>query len=181
MTMAKGLVLAAIAAAGLSTPAVAEEVVVDMFAVSADGIGDKIGTVRLADSDNGLVIEADLGNLTPGPHGFHLHANGSCDPAANQDGQMTAALAAGGHYDPDDTGKHMGPSGDGHKGDLPVLQVLPNEYGEVTFKRVMVAPRLAVADAHGRALVIHAGGDNYRDEPKPLGGGGARVACGVVP
>ena len=31
-----------------------------------------------------------------------------------------------------------------------------------------------------KALVIHAGGDNYRDTPEPLGGGGARIACGVV-
>jgi Cu-Zn family superoxide dismutase len=28
--------------------------------------------------------------------------------------------------------------------------------------------------------MIHEGGDNYADEPKPLGGGGARIACGVV-
>jgi Cu-Zn family superoxide dismutase len=28
--------------------------------------------------------------------------------------------------------------------------------------------------------VIHGGGDNYSDSPQPLGGGGARVACGVV-
>ena len=32
----------------------------------------------------------------------------------------------------------------------------------------------------GRALMIHANGDNYSDIPKKLGGGGARVACGVV-
>ena len=36
-------------------------------------------------------------------------------------------------------------------------------------------------DLYGRALVIHAGGDNYSDSPEPLGGGGARLACGVVP
>jgi Cu-Zn family superoxide dismutase len=28
--------------------------------------------------------------------------------------------------------------------------------------------------------MIHEGGDNYSDKPKPLGGGGARIACGVV-
>jgi len=28
--------------------------------------------------------------------------------------------------------------------------------------------------------MIHAGSDNYADEPKPLGGGGSRVACGVI-
>jgi putative ABC transport system substrate-binding protein len=27
---------------------------------------------------------------------------------------------------------------------------------------------------------IHAGGDNYSDQPAPLGGGGARIACGVA-
>jgi Cu-Zn family superoxide dismutase len=44
----------------------------------------------------------------------------------------------------------------------------------------LTAPRLTVADARGKALMIHAGGDNYSDQPKPLGGGGGRVACGVV-
>ena len=44
----------------------------------------------------------------------------------------------------------------------------------------MTANRLKVADVKGRALMIHAGGDNYSDQPKPLGGGGARVACGVI-
>jgi superoxide dismutase, Cu-Zn family len=28
--------------------------------------------------------------------------------------------------------------------------------------------------------MIHAGGDNYADQPQPLGGGGARIACGVI-
>jgi Cu-Zn family superoxide dismutase len=32
----------------------------------------------------------------------------------------------------------------------------------------------------GKALMIHAGGDNYADQPKPLGGGGDRIACGVI-
>ena len=42
------------------------------------------------------------------------------------------------------------------------------------------APRLKVADLKGKSLMIHAGGDNYSDTPAPLGGGGARAACGVV-
>jgi Cu-Zn family superoxide dismutase len=44
-----------------------------------------------------------------------------------------------------------------------------------------VAPRIKdVSALKGRALMIHAGGDNYSDAPAPLGGGGARLACGVV-
>ena len=75
-----------------------------------------------------------------------------------------------------DTGRHAGPEGNGHKGDLPVLEVAADGSARVT----LTAPRLTVADAQGRALMVHAGGDNYSDEPKPLGGGGARIACGVV-
>jgi Cu-Zn family superoxide dismutase len=29
--------------------------------------------------------------------------------------------------------------------------------------------------------MIHAGGDNHADHPEKLGGGGARIGCGVVP
>ena len=38
-----------------------------------------------------------------------------------------------------------------------------------------------LSDLSGRSLMIHAAGDNYSDDPKPLGGGGARIACGVIP
>jgi Cu/Zn superoxide dismutase len=44
----------------------------------------------------------------------------------------------------------------------------------------VVAPHLTVADVKGRSIVIHAGGDNYSDQPAPLGGGGARIARGVA-
>ncbi|MEW3177732.1 superoxide dismutase family protein, partial [Escherichia coli] len=32
-----------------------------------------------------------------------------------------------------------------------------------------------------RSLMLHAGGDNHDDHPEPLGGGGARIACGIIP
>ena len=48
-------------------------------------------------------------------------------------------------------------------------------------KQPVQAPQLkTLADVKGRALMIHAGGDNYADQPAPLGGGGARIACGVI-
>ncbi len=87
-----------------------------------------------------------------------------------------AGLAAGGHFDPAGTAKHLGPAGAGHKGDMPVLSVDPDGKASTA----VVAPHLKVADAQGHAIVIHAGGDNYSDQPAPLGGGGARIACGVV-
>lgn len=182
--MSKGRVLAGALGAIFmfgSSAAFAEEVTIDIHSINDKGVGAKIGSVHAYDSDNGLVLSVQLSSLPVGPHGFHLHDNGSCDPA-RRDGQMVAGLGAGGHYDPDGTGKHLGPSGEGHKGDLPVIYVEPDEMAlETSFKRVKVVPRLTVSELHGRALVIHAGGDNYSDQPNPLGGGGARIACGLIP
>ena len=44
----------------------------------------------------------------------------------------------------------------------------------------MIAPRLSMKDLPRRALVIHEAGDNQSDQPKPNGGGGERIACGVI-
>lgn len=41
----------------------------------------------------------------------------SCSPAM-RDGKMVAGLTAGGHLDPAHTGKHEGPWGNGHLGEL---------------------------------------------------------------
>lgn len=89
---------------------------------------------------------------------------------------MVPGLAAGGHYDPANTDFHSGPYGEGHLGDLSLLYA--DSKGEANSP--ILAPRVKVSDLKGRSLMIHAGGDNYSDNPKKLGGGGARMACGVV-
>lgn len=153
------------------------DVNVPVHAVSADGTGQQIGSVSLADSKYGLVLTPDLKNLPAGVHGFHIHEKGSCD-AAEQDGKPVAAAAAGGHYDPDGTKKHSTPWDDaGHRGDLPALYV----NSDATATTPVLAPRLKLSEVAGRALMVHVGGDNHSDHPKPLGGGGGRMACGVIP
>lgn len=148
---------------------------VTMNKVSADGVGESIGTITIKEAKDGITLEPKLKGLSPGEHGFHVHEKPSCDPA-DKDGKKTAAQAAGGHYDPDATKAHKGPAGGGHKGDLPKLTVGDN--GEA--KEKVEVKGLTLADLQGHALMIHAGGDNYSDTPKPLGGGGERIACGVV-
>jgi Cu-Zn family superoxide dismutase len=174
--------LALILAAGLGTagsalaqPAPAEEAVFVMHKVDAQGVGERIGEIKALDTPDGLVLQPNLHGLPPGAHGFHVHENADCRPE-KKDGQSVAAGMAGNHYDPQNTGKHLGPSGSGHKGDLPVLRVDSDGVAD----EPLTVPRLTVKEIRDRALVIHAGGDNYSDEHQPLGGGGARIACGVL-
>ena len=167
------LLLATLLAAALPTMAAEKIVVVNL--ISEAGVGKIIGTIKLTDSDKGLIVDPDLGELAPGVHGFHIHENPSC-AAGEKEGKKVAGLGAGGHFDPAKSARHEGPEGHGHHGDLPALEV--NADGSAT--RALLAPRLKLQDIVGRAIMIHEGGDNYSDQPKPLGGGGARVACGVI-
>jgi Cu-Zn family superoxide dismutase len=148
---------------------------VTMRQVDSGGVGNIIGIIELQDTAKGLKIWPNLRDLSQGQHGTHVHQNPNC-AAADKDGKMVPGLAAGGHFDPNSTGRHEGPTGQGHLGDLPVLYV--DAAGRAT--RSSWAPRLKTTDLAGRAIIIHAGGDNYSDNPKKLGGGGTRVACGVV-
>jgi Cu-Zn family superoxide dismutase len=146
-----------------------------MDAVNEQGTVKSIGTVTITESEYGLVFTPSLEGLTPGVHGFHLHENPGCAPK-DKDGKPVAALAAGGHFDPKMSKRHGTPWGNGHLGDLPGL--VADSDGKANY--AILAPRLKIGDIKSRALVIHGGGDNYADDPAPLGGGGPRFACGVI-
>lgn len=160
------------------SPCLAAEKTIDIHMVSASadnkGIGEKIGTITFEETKKGLAVRPELKGLTPGEHGFHLHENPSCD-SAEKEGKWVAAEAAGGHFDPEHTSKHLGPKGKGHLGDLPKLIVTKKGKAEVSG----TAARLKLSDLEGHSIVIHEHGDNYSDHPT-LGGGGARIACGVI-
>lgn len=128
----------------------------------------KLGDITFKNTVKGLLITPNLRGLKPGMHGLHLHENASC----KEGGKL-----AGGHFDPYKTGKHLGPYQDsGHLGDMPILYV--NSSGFANISRV--APRLKEIDIYNHAVMIHRNSDNYSDIPIPLGGGGARVACGYL-
>lgn len=130
--------------------------------------GKPIGTIKADDTIYGLLLTPRLRDLPPGVHGFHVHQGAFCS---------NHGMGAGDHLDPLHTHSHQGPyEGDGHLGDLPVLIV--NSQGKATLP--VLAPRLKLYQIKDHALMIHAGGDNYSNDPKN-GGGGARIACGVVP
>jgi Cu-Zn family superoxide dismutase len=153
----------------------AAEISVAVNAAEKQGDGPALGTIRIVETPYGLAFYPELKGLPPGLHGFHVHEKPSCAPA-EVNGATVPAGAAGGHFDPQGSKKHGEPWGDGHLGDLPPLYVAAD--GSATSP--VLGPRLKLADVKGHALMVHAGGDNHSDHPAPLGGGGARMACGVI-
>lgn len=158
-----------------SSMALSAEISVPVRAAEKQGDGAALGSVRIVETPYGLAFHPDLKGLTPGLHGFHVHEKPSCAPGESN-GASVPALGAGGHLDPQGSKKHGEPWGDGHLGDLPPLHVA----ADGTATTPVLGPRLKLADVKHRALMVHAGGDNHADHPAPLGGGGARVACGVI-
>lgn len=172
----QGMTAMALLAGGLMGVAAHADVKVSLHHVTQQGVSTEIGQIEVEESQYGLVFTPNLKGLAPGVHGFHVHQKPSCDPQ-EKDGKVTPAGAAGGHYDPDNAQKHGSPWGDGHLGDLPALYVDSEGKANVP----VLAPRLTKLDQiKGRSLMVHEGGDNYSDHPMPLGGGGGRMACGVV-
>jgi superoxide dismutase, Cu-Zn family len=159
------------------TPAAAQDarpVVVKMAAVTAQGTGKSVGSIALSETERGLQLDVKINGLPAGEHGFHVHENASCAPG-EKNGKVEAALGAGNHFDPDKTEKHAGPTGDGHRGDLPILTL---QAGETNLR--LTAPRLTLSDVKGRSLIIHEGSDTFADIPES-GGGAGRIACGIIP
>ena len=142
---------------------------VPVYVTAKEGVGKLVGTVHISQTKYGLLFTPELHDLAPGIHGFHLHQNRSC--ADN-------GMAAGVHFDPEKTEKHLGPyTNKGHLGDLPALYV--DSDGSATIP--VLAPRLTyLAQVKKHSLMVHDGGDNYSDTPTKLGGGGMRMVCGVI-
>ena len=138
-----------------------------------DSSGRVIGNALFTAVGAGSVrVQAWAGSLTPGVHGIHVHAVGSCSPDF---------AAAGGHHNP--TGaKHGTENPEGpHAGDLPNLVVGADGNGalDAITNRITLTPGpRSIFDADGSALVIHASADDYRTDP--TGNSGARIACGVI-
>jgi hypothetical protein len=93
----------------------------------------------------------DLNRLPPGHMVFTCTKTGVCLPG-EKDGSVAAGSAAGHHYDPAATGKHEGPNGNGHLGDLPVLAV--DERASAISAAITI--RLKIEDLKGHSLMIHA-------------------------
>lgn len=129
-------------------------------------------------SPSGVVLHFELTGLAPGWHGMHFHAVGDCSAA-----DYTSAGAHVHTTEPVIHGFYSERANDW--GDLPNIYVGADgtAHVEVFSPYVVINPvngdrRPALLDADGSALIIHANQDDYRTQP--IGGAGARIACGVM-
>lgn len=142
--------------------------------------GEPAGQAVLTAVPDGVQMVLNVEKLTPGPHGFHIHANGKCEPGPDADGKTVDFGAAGGHFDPESTGRHGHPEHDAarHAGDAPNLPA--NAQGKATLRftntKVTLVP--GKNSVMGKALVVHADADDYTSNP--AGNSGGRVLCGVI-
>ncbi|GAB6157310.1 superoxide dismutase family protein [Desulfotomaculum varum] len=132
------------------------------------------GVMYLQEVPGGTWVTVEIYGLPPyhpawngqdpvGPHGFHIHANQSCqvgDP-------NNPFQAAGDHWNPTDQ-----PHGN-HAGDFPVL-FSNNGFAKMCF----FTNKFHVSQAIGKTVIIHENPDDYRSQP--AGKAGKRLACGVI-
>jgi Cu-Zn family superoxide dismutase len=163
-----GAVLAASAAQGADAPA---SVAVQL----KNGAGADVGKAQITEAPNGVLIRIEAKGLPPGWHGLHFHEKGDCGKAD--------FTSAGGHVHAKATMVHglLNPDAT-EAGDLPNLYVGADGAATVelfsNYVSLAGTARPALSDADGSALVIHANPDDYRTQP--IGGAGARIACGVI-
>lgn len=144
-------------------------------AVVNDSTGKQLAVATFNQDSTGAVhVQMHVQGLTPGEHGVHFHAVGTCT--------VPQFASAGGHFNPDTT-KHHGlsnPAGP-HAGDLPNMIVDSTgsaDYTAMTSDVSLTPGMKSLFDADGSALVIHAGQDDNMNDPS--GNSGGRIGCGVV-
>ena len=155
----------AFAAASFQTAGAADRAMAKL----ADPAGKSLGEVALSQTPHGTLLHARLSGLPAGPHAFHVHAVGKCEPPFK---------SAGGHFNPGGK-KHGILAGAGlHVGDMPNIHVPASGSLEIQVLNTRLKLDSSLFDADGAAIVLHAGADDYKSDP--AGAAGGRIACGVI-
>ena len=129
------------------------------------------GSVTFEETSKGLKIVANISNLSPGSHGFHIHEFGAT---------TNAGMDTGGHYNPTNSPHGCIAKGnyhEAHAGDLG--NIIANEKGDGLLE--ITVPGLKLSNGTftvaGRAVIVHEKEDIYI---QPTGGAGARIGAGVI-
>ncbi|HEY3696324.1 superoxide dismutase[Cu-Zn] [Phenylobacterium sp.] len=171
----KSIIFTLVGAACAATAAWAADAPPGVGVDLKNAAGASVGRAQVTEAPNGVLVRIEAKGLTPGWHGLHFHEKGDCSKAD--------FTSAGGHVHAKATIVHGLLNTEATEaGDLPNLYVGADGTATVelfsTYVSLAASGRPALADADGSAIVIHANPDDYRTQP--IGGAGARIACGVI-
>lgn len=119
--------------------------------------------------DGRIKVNAEIYNLSPGKHGFHIHQYGDC---SSPDGK-----SAGGHFFTDYNHHGSLNEMDTHVGDMGNLVADKDGVAKTSF----ITNKLSFSGKNsiiGRGVIVHEGEDDLKTQP--TGAAGGRVACGVI-
>ena len=133
--------------------------------------GRAMGEVTLTQTPTGVLIAAEVGGLSPGAHGFHIHGVGACTPDF---------AAAGSHFAPGGEPHGFLHEDGPHAGDLPNIHAGGDGNARAEYFTAAVTLDAgadhSLFDEDGSAFIVHADPDDYLD----VASAGARIACGVI-
>lgn len=128
------------------------------------------GQVVFSKMDDGRIkVNAEIYNLSPGKHGFHIHEYGDC---SSPDGK-----SAGGHFFTDHNHHGSLTEMDTHVGDMGNLEANKDGIAKSSF----ITNKLSFSGKNsiiGRGVIVHLGEDDLKTQP--TGAAGGRAACGVI-
>ncbi|CAL1356587.1 unnamed protein product [Linum trigynum] len=133
------------------------------------------GFIQFIQQPTGATLVAGkITGLSPGFHGFHIHALGDTTNGCNSTGPHFNPLKRS-HGSPWDHERHAGDLGN----------ILANENGvaEISIEDTQI-PLAGPNSILGRAVVVHADPDDLgkggHELSKATGNAGARVGCGII-
>jgi Cu-Zn family superoxide dismutase len=162
----------AVLAALTMTPASGQEPLT-AIASFVDSEGEAVGAAELSSSPaGGVLLKVEVSDLPEETWvAFHIHETGNCDHATDHE-------SAGEHFNPGSKEHGYMAENGPHAGDM------PNQYvgADGTLRAEVFNYSVTLADGDngilGRALMVHAAGDDY--ESQPSGDAGERLACAVI-
>ena len=153
------------------TPATSSEASSKGISVLHAAAGNKVsGTVTFTPVADGVKVHAEIGGLTPGKHGFHIHEFGDCSAADFS--------SAGAHFNPTNQ-PHAGPdTAARHEGDMGNIEADASGNAKLDYVDHQISLTGDAKSAIGRSVVVHAKADDLKTQPS--GDAGGRIACGVI-
>ena len=164
----KTIIISLVTLGALAALAQAQDVTKAVAKLESKSGSQVTGTVTFTKTDDQVEVVADIQNLKPGNHGFHIHDKGDCS--------APDAASAGGHFNPTHQ-HHGGPNtAEHHAGDLGNIVADASGKAHLDWKGKLdlSGPNSII----GKSVVVHEKEDDLKTDP--AGNAGARIACGVI-